>query len=193
MGLTQLAAQLARQEHPRYYTSWLRYSRQISLDDEDISLSIWGGMHGYSGKGLFLHLLQNDLVTTDGLVFVYDITRHETWEDCKVMVQEALAACSLQHRVRQEAVRKRIMIMGNKCELVKEREVEFAAVKNYADENGLIVVHRDKCQGRHQCGLCFYQLYRSIARNTSKFSKMFIVILMVSCCVALVLKFKTLV
>ena len=32
------------------------------------------------------------------------------------------------------------MIMGCKCDLVKEREVEIAAVKNYADENGLLFI-----------------------------------------------------
>ena len=143
VGVTRLVAQLAQLGWPvddyNPISSLNIYSRQVSQNDEDISLCVIyevGTFRYLSNTKRLIHmsLAQKDFPT--GVMFVYDITRHETWEDCKIMIQEALAKNSLL----LEAMRRRIMIMGCKCDLVKEREVEIAAVKNYADENGLLFI-----------------------------------------------------
>ena len=147
------------------------HSRQFSLDDEKISVSVFDDK-GTDVKGYILHYALGGCVSpgpggvNTGAMFVYDITRRETWEDCKVMVQEGIAGYSLQHRVKRDAVRKRIMIVGCKCDLVRKREVEYAAVKNYADENGVLFIETSACQRRHQCGLCICQLRCSTFRNS---------------------------
>ena len=146
VGLTRLACQFAQLSQWQYQSlvddyhplsHWRHLSRLISLNDEDIRLyAIYEtGKHSMVGKqGLISFGLRK---RTSGAVFVYDITRHETWEDCKVMIQELIAE---EGNHWQDELWKKLMIVGCKCDLVKEREVEFASVKNYADENGLLFI-----------------------------------------------------
>ena len=62
------------------------------------------------------------------MIIVYDVTESETFQNVKVWVAE-IEKCAA------PTVKK--LLVGNKCDLVGRRQVEFETGKSYADKLGI--------------------------------------------------------
>ena len=120
-------------------------TRTINLDNRSIVVSMGDGSR-VCGIISVYEILADVLRTENpstvaGVVILYDITREQTWEDCKVLIEElGHAAKELLQSYAKPPVsfRERLMIVGCKCDPVQEREVDYVTVKQYADEKGLL-------------------------------------------------------
>lgn len=142
VGATSLASRFLTQTWPTDVPPTPNFKRTIYLDDRLVSVSV---DDGDEGRGIItVHAILADLLrasTVMGVVVLYDVTRRQTWEDCKMLIE------GLEHRAKEllkfyvkppKSIREKLMIVGCKCDLVQEREVDSVIVKQYADEKGLL-------------------------------------------------------
>ena len=78
-------------------------------------------------RGLVMQYYRN----VDGVVFVYDITRRESFIDIQEWLGELRQYCRNSDRVQ-------MALLGNKCDLEGEREVPTDEGRGFAEENGMI-------------------------------------------------------
>ena len=69
----------------------------------------------------------------DGVILVYDITRHETFENLKKWLDEANQYC-------RDGRRKKVLLIGNQCDKEEKRAVSSEEGKLYAETNGMLFV-----------------------------------------------------
>ena len=69
-----------------------------------------------------------------GIAFLYSVTDLASWENLKLVMQNCLDTASSFACDNSQ----RFMIVGCKCDLVQEREVDYVTVKQYADEKGFL-------------------------------------------------------
>ena len=69
----------------------------------------------------------------DGVILVYDITRHETFENIKKWLSEVKQYC-------RDSTNKKILLVGNQCDREESRTVSSEEGKLYAEANGMLFV-----------------------------------------------------
>ena len=147
VGATSLASRFLTRswptDDPQPPTSVLK--RTINLDNRSISVSVDDGdeVRGVIPvHAILAYLLRaRDRSAVSGVMILYDITRQQTWEDCKMLIEELERAAKEMLKCYAKppvSFRERLMIVGCKCDLVQEREVDTVTVKQYADEKGLL-------------------------------------------------------
>ncbi len=95
----------------------------LILDDVNIRLRIWDAsahirhaMYKFPAQGV------------QGVMVLYDTTRWETFDNVQNYIDE------IKHHAHPEAV---VMLVGTKCDLSEEKEVDHATARNFADEHNL--------------------------------------------------------
>ena len=84
----------------------------------------------------------------NGVMFLYDITRQQSWEECKGLIDNGVLEAFLDlPLLTQEQVEGRLMIVGCWCDLTRERQVEYTTVKEYADRNGMLFLETSPQEG----------------------------------------------
>ena len=138
VGATSLARKFAPGDCQVYH-----FTRQIKITLDDHS--VWVSIYDKHNIPMFTSLLDDVLNTIlkhstrapfSGMMILYDTTRCRSWIDCKVLIE------GLEDRAQEldtpTGFRERVMIVGCKCDLVQEREVDYVTVKQYADKRGLL-------------------------------------------------------
>ena len=69
----------------------------------------------------------------DGVILVYDITRHKTFENIGEWLSEVRLYC-------QDGRNKKVLLIGNHCDKEGERAVSSEEGKLYAETNGMLCV-----------------------------------------------------
>ncbi len=98
--------------------------RYITLNDVRISLHMWevnGVMIAADMRSLFYR-------GAHGVLVVYDTTHLETFNNMQYWMDEIKQNCH------PEAV---VMLVGNKCDLTKYKEVDYETAKDFADEHNI--------------------------------------------------------
>lgn len=106
--------------------------------------------------------------TSSGLVFIYDVTKAQSWKDSKTVIDWALEEIRLHP---PDKVKGRFLILGCKCDLVKEREVYYATVKEYADRNDMMFMETSAKENVNveYAFVSFVAQILETARNYSRF------------------------
>ena len=89
-----------------------------------VNLQIWDT----SGQERFHSITNNFFRNADCIFFVYDITDYKSFEGVKIWIKEAEEIGNYFQK----------MLIGNKCDLVEQREVSEEELNNYSKENNII-------------------------------------------------------
>lgn len=100
-------------------------ARLISIDQKAIKLQIWDT----AGQESFKSITRSYYRGAIGALLVYDVTRRETFNHLAHWLREA--------KEHDRDDRMVIMLIGNKADLVNQREVSEDEGKRFARENGL--------------------------------------------------------
>ena len=87
----------------------------------------------------------------DGIIYVYDITQRESFNNLKTWIRESEQAT--------EGFKK--IIVGNKIDLEKDRKIGKDVVQKFCEENNIKGVEMSAKEGKNT-GECFEYLARSI-------------------------------
>ncbi len=96
----------------------------VTLDDIRIKLHIWdtGGLYRFAPGRTPIYR------GTQGIIIFYDTTYTETFENIQYWMDE-IKQCG-----HPEAV---VMLVGNKCDITEEKEVDYSTARNFASEHNL--------------------------------------------------------
>jgi len=121
------------------------YRKEISIGDEPYILNILDCAGGEESYALATWEAKN----TNGFLFVYDITRHDTLERLDYY-------CDVYAREKGSKSKKdlRAVVCGNKCDLADQRQVQSSEGKAFADKYG-------------------YQFFETSAKTTENLDKCF--------------------
>lgn len=95
--------------------------RTIDLDGKTIKLQIWDT----AGQERFRTITSSYYRGAHGIIVVYDVTDKETFDHVKQWLNEI-------ERYASAEVQK--LLVGNKCDLVSKRDVQFEVAKAFADK-----------------------------------------------------------
>ncbi len=92
----------------------------MNLDDKKYIVKIWDT----AGQERYRSLTRNFIKNADGIIIVYDITDKRSFD----MVQSWIQSVE-----ENSKIKKQMILIGNKCDLVESREVSTADGKNLAN------------------------------------------------------------
>ena len=98
--------------------------RTMEIDGKAIKLQIWDT----AGQERFRTITSNYYRGAHGIIVVYDVTDQESFNDVKQWLQEV-------DRYGSENVN--MLLVGNKCDLVTKKVVDYRTAKKYADQLGI--------------------------------------------------------
>merc|ERR1712159_243292 len=98
--------------------------RTVEIDGKVIKLQIWDT----AGQERFRTITSSYYRGAHGIIVVYDVTDHETYDAVERWMTEI-------DRFAGPEVNK--MIVGNKCDMVSKKQVDYAEAKGYADGLGI--------------------------------------------------------
>ena len=93
--------------------------KKIKLNDREIKLQIWDT----SGQERFRSITQNFYRNADGIIFVFDVTKTETFNHIKDWLLDAQV---------EDSDIKRILV-GNKTDLAENRVIDKAKMESFAE------------------------------------------------------------
>jgi len=100
--------------------------RAVQIDGKDIKLQIWDT----AGQESFRSITHSYYRGSHGCLLVYDITRRETFEFMRSWLSD----------VRSNAPNVVVVLVGNKLDLEKDREVSYEEGAAFAEEHDLIFI-----------------------------------------------------
>eukprot|EP01062_Namystynia_karyoxenos_P043247 TRINITY_DN3166_c0_g4_i2.p2 TRINITY_DN3166_c0_g4~~TRINITY_DN3166_c0_g4_i2.p2 ORF type:complete len:234 (+),score=125.43 TRINITY_DN3166_c0_g4_i2:93-704(+) len=98
--------------------------RTIELDGKTIKLQIWDT----AGQERFRTITSSYYRGAHGIIIVYDVTDMETFNNVKTWLSEI-------EKYATDNVNK--LLVGNKCDLVVKKAVDYNTAKDYADTLGI--------------------------------------------------------
>jgi hypothetical protein len=113
------------------------YKQRIYIDDEEVLVTLSesaGSSLNFSHPAYIRQLISKPPRVGDvtGVAFCYDVTKLITWEHLKGYVD------SFVESLPSESLKRKMLIVACKCDLVDEREVDLSTVQAYADRNGIL-------------------------------------------------------
>eukprot|EP01065_Artemidia_motanka_P002523 TRINITY_DN111_c0_g1_i1.p1 TRINITY_DN111_c0_g1~~TRINITY_DN111_c0_g1_i1.p1 ORF type:complete len:206 (+),score=74.98 TRINITY_DN111_c0_g1_i1:70-687(+) len=98
--------------------------RTIELDGKTIKLQIWDT----AGQERFRTITSSYYRGAHGIIIVYDVTDRETFSNVKTWLSEI-------EKYATDSVNK--LLVGNKCDLVVKKDVDYNTAKDFADTLGI--------------------------------------------------------
>lgn len=127
--------------------------RDIEIDDKTIRLSLWDT----AGQEMYFAITQQFFRGANGVILSFDLTRRQTWKELKEFWMPKLADFL--------DPKAKIVIIGNKKDLVDKREVPTEEAKTYAEERKLFYFETSALKnigveeaGMHMVKSIFYTL-----------------------------------
>jgi len=102
--------------------------RMVETMGKTVKLQIWDT----AGQERFRAVTRNYYRGAAGALLVYDVTRRSTYQNLSTWLSDAR-----RHLTNPNTV---IMLVGNKTDLDKQRQVTFEEAAKFAEENGLIFI-----------------------------------------------------
>ena len=125
VGKTSLLLKYADGYFPTIYvaTIGVEYKiKQINLKGVNINLQIWDT----AGQERFRGITKNFMKGADGIMYVYDITQKQTFDNLKSWIRQSEDST--------EGFKK--IIIGNKSDLETDRQVSKDSLKKFCDDKG---------------------------------------------------------
>ena len=111
------------------------YSKIITQNNKNIKIQIWDT----AGQERFKSITKSYYKGAKGAIIVYDITRRATFENVQEWFKDTKAMGDNTHLV--------LMLVGNKCDLVNERQVSTEEGKKEAEMNGMAFMETSALDG----------------------------------------------
>lgn len=111
--------------------------RMIETMGKTVKLQIWDT----AGQERFRAVTRNYYRGAAGALLVYDVTRRSTYQNLSTWLSDAR-----RHLTNPNTV---IMLVGNKTDLAKQRQVTFEEATKFAEENGLIFIETSAKTGEN--------------------------------------------
>ena len=111
------------------------YSKIITQNNKNIKIQIWDT----AGQERFKSITKSYYKGAKGAIIVYDITRRATFENVQEWVKDTKTMGDNTHLV--------LMLVGNKCDLVNERQVSTEEGKKEAEMNGMAFMETSALDG----------------------------------------------
>ena len=111
------------------------YSKIITFNNKNIKIQIWDT----AGQERFKSITKSYYKGAKGAIIVYDITRRQTFENVQEWFKDTKTMGDNVHLV--------LMLVGNKCDLVNEREVSTEEGKKEAEMNGMAFMETSALDG----------------------------------------------
>ena len=126
VGKTSLLLQYTDGVLPQKHVATIGVEYKIKLvqyRDFNIKLQIWDT----AGQERFHSITNNFFHNADGILFVYDISNENSFEGVKKWIKEAEEVGDFFQKI----------LIGNKCDLIDEREVSMSQLLTYCKEKNL--------------------------------------------------------
>ena len=126
VGKTSLLLQYADGYFPTVYvaTIGVEYKiKPININGTNLNLQIWDT----AGQERFRSITQNFMKGADGIIYVYDITNKQSFDNLRTWIRESEETT--------EGFKK--IIVGNKSDLEAERIVQKESLKKFCDDRHL--------------------------------------------------------
>ena len=111
------------------------YSKIITQNNKNIKIQIWDT----AGQERFKSITKSYYKGAKGAIIVYDITRRATFENVQEWFTDTKTMGDNTHLV--------LMLVGNKCDLVNERQVSTEEGKKEAEMNGMAFMETSALDG----------------------------------------------
>lgn len=111
------------------------YSKIITQDNKNIKIQIWDT----AGQERFKAITKSYYKGAKGAIIVYDITRRATFENVQEWFKDTKTMGDNTYIV--------LMLIGNKCDLVNERQVSTEEGKKEAEMNGMAFMETSALDG----------------------------------------------
>ena len=111
------------------------YSKIITQNNKNIKIQIWDT----AGQERFKSITKSYYKGAKGAIIVYDITRRATFENVQEWFKDTKTMGDNTHLV--------LMLVGNKCALVNERQVSTEEGKKEAEMNGMAFMETSALDG----------------------------------------------
>jgi len=157
VGKSALTIQLTQNHFITEYDPTIEnsYRKQVNIDDETCMLDILDT----AGQEEYAAMRDQYIRSGQGFVIVYSITSRPSFDTLPSFHDQIL-------RVKDEDSFP-VVILGNKCDLEKDREVSTEELKNYADSIGA-PYFETSAKARINVEEGFYQLIREIRKWSSQ-------------------------
>ena len=127
VGKSCLLARFADDTYTEIYISTIGVDfiiRTVELDGKKIKLQIWDT----AGQERFRTITSSYYRGAEGIIIVYDVQDQESFNNVEQWLQEI-------DRFAGENVN--TLLVGNKCDLISKKVVDYKTAKKYADELGI--------------------------------------------------------
>ncbi|KAI9496903.1 ras family-domain-containing protein [Zychaea mexicana] len=127
VGKTCLLMRFADGKYPEQYASTIGVDfkeKTIHIADERVKLQIWDT----AGQERFRSIVSSYYKGAHGIFVVYDVTNHSTFDDVKLWLRD------IEKHASDDVCK---LLIGNKCDILEDREVTTAEGKELADSLGI--------------------------------------------------------
>lgn len=104
------------------------YVKKLHLNGNKIALHIWD----FAGEDKFRFLLSSTLVGTHGAIFMYDLTRYNTFKN----LTDWLTVFDNSNQTHNQEVPK--VLVGGKLDLMENRTISQEEAKSFTNENNFL-------------------------------------------------------
>lgn len=142
------------------------YRKEVNVDGEDTTLDILDT----AGQEEFQSMHDRWVRPANGIVLVYSITNKDTFDEVKTLKSKIKRIKDTVREMETDGEKLQsfipIILVGNKCDLTDEREVEQEVAKAVADEWGA-PFYETSAKTNINVEACFHQLIREIKKSKS--------------------------
>jgi len=127
--------------------------RMIQIEDYDVGLEIWDT----AGQESYLSITRSYYRNADGCILCFDLTRKNSFENMEMWLNEAKLHCNNKDL--------KIMMIGNKADLVEKRSVSKEEAQAFVDKHKLDGYVELSCRDFEEVQNMFIDSAKSIFKN----------------------------
>ena len=146
VGKTSLIKRYTKNEFGGVYLTTVGMDFQdkiIGIENKKVRLQVWDS----AGQERFRNITKSYFQSSDGLLVVYDIADKESFEKISFWMN------SIKNYAPENV---KLILVGNKCDLVNERQVSFEEGENYAKKFNIKFFESSAKDGTNVNELFFY-------------------------------------
>ena len=138
VGKTSLLSKYTDDKFPDTYLATVGVEfrvKSIIKKNFKVNLQIWDT----AGQERFRSVTKNFFYNADGILFVYDITNRDSFDGVKSWIQQSESLICKFEKI----------LIGNKCDLEKDRDVSKKEVEDFCKENDLFTLDASAKEGNN--------------------------------------------
>ncbi|CAH2276543.1 Ras-related Rab-19 [Pelobates cultripes] len=133
--------------------------RSLNIDGKKVKVQVWDT----AGQERFRTITQSYYRSAHGAIIAYDITRRQTFESVPHWIHEV---------EKYGAANLMVMLIGNKSDMLEQRQILFEEACTLAEKHGLLAVLETSAKEARNIDEVFLLMAKElIARNTLHFHK----------------------